>query len=141
MHEPISVDVSASRRAARVLVPLSGNGTDEASNRALDALRGSVIPVHDRQASPGAERAHHRLPPRCSRDFNDSMKSHAPIVFAWVLGLAFLLLLVTFRSIVIPIKAIVLNMLSVGAAYGVLVLIFQDGRLRVAAQLHSRSAA
>ena len=63
-----------------------------------------------------------------SRDFNDSMKSHAPIVFAWVLGLAFVLLLVTFRSIVIPIKAIVLNMLSVGAAYGVLVLVFQDGR-------------
>ena len=42
------------------------------------------------------------------------MKSHAPIVFAFVLGLAFLLLLVTFRSIVIPIKAIVLNLLSVG---------------------------
>jgi RND superfamily putative drug exporter len=57
------------------------------------------------------------------------MKSHAPIVFAFVLGLAFVLLLVTFRSIVIPFKAIVLNLLSVAAAYGVLVLIFQDGRL------------
>ena len=53
-----------------------------------------------------------------SKDFNDSMKSHLPIVFAFVLGLAFLLLLVTFRSIVVPIKAIVLNLLSVGAAYG-----------------------
>ena len=42
-------------------------------------------------------------------------------------GLAFLLLLVTFRSIVIPIKAILLNLLSVGAAYGVLVLVFQNG--------------
>ena len=50
-----------------------------------------------------------------------------PLVFAFVLGLAFVLLLVTFRSIVIPIKAIVLNLLSVGAAYGVLVLVFQDG--------------
>jgi RND superfamily putative drug exporter len=48
-------------------------------------------------------------------------------VFAFVLGLAFLLLLTTFRSIVIPIKAIVLNLLSVGAAYGVLVLVFQQG--------------
>ena len=64
-----------------------------------------------------------------SRDFNDSMKSHAPLVFAFVLGLAFVLLLVTFRSIVIPLKAIVLNLLSVAAAYGVLVLVFQDGRL------------
>ena len=48
-------------------------------------------------------------------------------MFAFVLGLAFLLLLTTFRSLVIPIKAIVLNLLSVGAAYGVLVLVFQKG--------------
>ena len=48
-----------------------------------------------------------------------------PIVFAFVLGFAFLLLLATFRSIVIPLKAIVLNLLSVGAAYGIVVWIFQ----------------
>src|SRR5213075_1520759 len=52
---------------------------------------------------------------------------HVLLVFAFVLSAAFLLLLVTFRSIVIPIKAILLNLLSVGAAYGVLVLVFQDG--------------
>ena len=57
------------------------------------------------------------------------MKSHLPIVFAFVLTLAFILLLVTFRSIVVPIKAIILNLLSVGAAYGILKLVFQDGRL------------
>ena len=62
-----------------------------------------------------------------SKDFIDVMTSRAPIVFAFVLGLAFILLLVTFRSIVVPIKAIVLNLLSVGAAYGILVLVFQDG--------------
>ena len=56
-------------------------------------------------------------------------------MFAFVLGLAFVLLLVTFRSIVIPIKAIVLNLLSVGAAYGVLTLVFQDGLGRGAARL------
>jgi RND superfamily putative drug exporter len=55
------------------------------------------------------------------------MRSTAPLVFAFVLGLAFLLLMVTFRSIVIALKAIVLNLLSVGAAYGVLVWVFQDG--------------
>ena len=57
------------------------------------------------------------------------MKGAAPIVFAFVLTLAFLLLLVTFRSIVVPIKAIVLNLLSVGASYGALTLIFQHGWL------------
>ena len=72
-----------------------------------------------------------------SRDFNDSMNSHAPIVFAFVLGLAFVLLLVTFRSIVIPLKAIILNMLSVAASYGVLVLVFQDGRLQSFLDFHS----
>ena len=48
-------------------------------------------------------------------------------MFAFVLGLAFLLMLVTFRSLIIPIKAIVLNLLSVGAAYGLLVIVFQNG--------------
>jgi uncharacterized membrane protein YdfJ with MMPL/SSD domain len=57
------------------------------------------------------------------------MASHLPLVFAFVLGLAFVLLLVTFRSIVVPLKAIVLNLLSVGAAYGILKLVFQDGNL------------
>ena len=55
------------------------------------------------------------------------MKSKTPLVFAFVLGLAFLLMLATFRSIVIPIKAILLNLLSVGASYGLLKLVFQDG--------------
>jgi RND superfamily putative drug exporter len=63
-----------------------------------------------------------------SKDFNDSLQAHLPLVFAFVLGLAFVLLLVTFRSVVIPIKAIALNLLSVGASYGVLKLVFQDGR-------------
>ena len=62
-----------------------------------------------------------------SIDFNDLLKSRAPLVFVFVLGLAFMLLLVVFRSIVIPVKAIVLNLLSVGAAYGVLVWVFQYG--------------
>ena len=57
------------------------------------------------------------------------VKGAAPIVFAFVLTLAFLLLMVTFRSIVVPIKAIVLNLLSVGASYGALTLIFQHGWL------------
>jgi anti-anti-sigma factor len=67
-----------------------------------------------------------------SLDFNEQMKSRAPWVFAFVLGLAFLLLLATFRSIVIPLKAIVLNLLSVGAAYGVMVGVFQYGHLESA---------
>ena len=62
-----------------------------------------------------------------SAGLRDQLNSRLPLIFAFVFGLAFLLLLVTFRSIVIPIKAILLNLLSVGAAYGVLVLVFQNG--------------
>ena len=65
--------------------------------------------------------------PAQSKDFGDLVRQRLPLVFAFVLSLAFLVLLVTFRSIVVPIKAIVLNLLSVGAAYGVLVLVFQNG--------------
>src|SRR3954471_16040603 len=126
MSDPVTVDVSRSHRAARITIPLAGEGTDKTSNRALDQLRGTLIPATIGRVD-GAE-AHVTGLTAGSRDFNDSMESHAPIVFAFVLGLAFILLLVTFRSIVIPIKAILLNLLSVAASYGVLVLIFQDGR-------------
>ena len=75
-----------------------------------------------------------------THDFNQTNSSHAPIVFAFVLGLAFLLLLVMFRSLVIPVTAIVLNLLSVGAAYGVLVWIFQHGHLQGLLGFHSTGA-
>jgi len=62
-----------------------------------------------------------------SQDYSDLMGTYTPIVFAFVLGLSFVILLVVFRSIVVPVKAIVLNLLSVGAAYGAMVLVFQHG--------------
>ncbi len=62
-----------------------------------------------------------------SKDFRALVSDRLPLIFGFVFSLAFLLLLFTFRSIVIPIKAILLNLLSVGAAYGILVLVFQDG--------------
>jgi len=127
MQQPITVDISVSHRAARVSIPLAGTGTDARSDRALDTLRRHVIPSTLGRVS--GVRVDTTGPTAMSRDFNDSMKAHAPLVFAFVLGLAFLLLLVTFRSVVIPLTAIVLNLLSVGAAYGALVLIFQQGHL------------
>ena len=60
-------------------------------------------------------------------DLFDIVARYTPIVFAFVLGLSFLILLLVFRSIVIPVKAVVMNLLSVGAAYGLLALVFQKG--------------
>jgi uncharacterized membrane protein YdfJ with MMPL/SSD domain len=125
MREPVSVDVSPDKRVARILVPMVGDGSDAKSEQALTTLRDDIIPATVGRLD-GVETNVSGTTAQ-SRDFNDLMKGHAPIVFAFVLSMAFILLLVTFRSIVIPIKAIVLNLLSVGAAYGVLVYLFQEG--------------
>jgi uncharacterized membrane protein YdfJ with MMPL/SSD domain len=125
MSEPAAVRVNPDHTLAVVEIPLKGTGESDEALASLAALREDVIP-----ATIG------RVPGTTvdvsgntagSKDFNDTMKSHQPLVFGFVLGAAFLLLLVTFRSLVIPIKAIVLNMLSVGASYGVLTLVFQHG--------------
>jgi uncharacterized membrane protein YdfJ with MMPL/SSD domain len=121
MKEPIQQTISRDHTIALVSIPLVGKGTDARSNAALQTLRGDLIPATVGKVGTVATTGM----TAGSKDFNDRMKARAPIVFAFVLSLAFLLLLVTFRSIVIPIKAIVLNLLSVGAAYGVLVLVFQ----------------
>jgi uncharacterized membrane protein YdfJ with MMPL/SSD domain len=132
---PFRTDVSASRHAERITVSLAGTGTDRASMHALAVLRRQVIPATV-GGVPGVG-VHTAGMTAASADFNAVMKARAPYVFAFVFGLAFLLLLLTFRSLVIPIKAIVLNSLSVAAAYGVLVLIFQDGRLQSLLGFHS----
>jgi uncharacterized membrane protein YdfJ with MMPL/SSD domain len=126
-EQPITTDVSSDRTVAQISIPLAGNGSDSKSTAALAALRDRLIPATVGGA-PGVT-ADVTGYTADSEDFTDTMKSHAPLVFAFVLLAAFILLLFTFRSIVIPLKAIVLNLLSVGAAYGILVWIFQDGHL------------
>ena len=128
MYQPITVDVSASHQAARVSIPLAGNGTNAAAMTALRLLRNNVIPATIGRVS--GVTVHTTGLAGITLDLNNTLKSHAPYVFVFVLGLAFLLLLITFRSIVISLTAIVLNLLSVGAAYGVLVLGFQQGHLQ-----------
>jgi uncharacterized membrane protein YdfJ with MMPL/SSD domain len=125
LHEPSTVTTSPDRTVAMVSLAVDGSGSDEASHRSVRVLRDDVVPATV-GALPGVETAVTGMP-AASMDFLDVMRSRLPWVFAFVLTLAFGLLLVTFRSIVVPIKAIVLNLLSVGAAYGVLVLVFQDG--------------
>ncbi len=62
-------------------------------------------------------------------DFFHVVDAYTPVIFVWVLGLSFLLLLLAFRSIIVPLKAILLNLLSVGATYGLMVLVFEKGYL------------
>ncbi len=125
ISQPVAVDYSANGKIAVVSLPLQGDGTDDRSDAALSLLRDDLVPATVGSV-PGATAGVTGMTAE-SRDFTDSIRAHAPLVFAFVLSMAFMLLLVTFRSIVIPVKAIVLNLLSVGAAYGVLVVVFQHG--------------
>ena len=125
MNEPIDVDVNPAKTVASVSIPVEGNGTDSTSNAALAALREEIVPttlgtLEDAEVAVTGETAQ-------SKDFNDQMKTVAPLVFGFVLLFAFVLMLASFRSLVIAAKAIVLNLLSIAAAYGVLVLVFQHG--------------
>jgi RND superfamily putative drug exporter len=138
MREPIETTVNASHTVARVDIPLVGSENDLRSASELSQLRDHVVPAA-LGGLPGAEVAV-TGEDAGNHDFNQTTKSRAPIVFAFVLGLAFLLLLISFRSIVVPIKAIVLNLLSVGAAYGVLVWIFQQGHLEGPLGFHSNGS-
>jgi uncharacterized membrane protein YdfJ with MMPL/SSD domain len=121
----IDVEVNPSHTVARVDIPLVGEGTDATSMAALRTLRNDILPATIGKVD-GAEYAVTGVTAN-SADSNALLKRKAPIVFGFVLVFAFALLLVTFRSIVIALKAIVLNLLSVGAAYGFLIAVFQWG--------------
>ena len=125
MHEPITVDVNEGGTIATIAIPVDGKGMDAASNEALATLRDDLVPTTV-GALPGAEVGVTGIT-ASTKDFNDRLKSAAPLVFGFVLLLAFGLMLFAFRSLVIAAKAIVLNLISIAAAYGVMVLVFQHG--------------
>ena len=124
MFEPITVETSEDRQVALVTLPMVGNGTDDESIEALRTLREAVIPATV-GALPGVE-ANVTGYTAGSSDFNDRLAGRTPLVIGFVLVLAFGLLLTAFRSALVAAVAVVLNMLSVGAAYGLLVLVFQN---------------
>ena len=120
-----TVELSDDQTVAIVTMPITGTGTSDKANQAADVLRNDLVPSTLGELD-GVE-AHTTGEASGTGDFNDAMIGNLPYVFAFVLSAAFLLLLVTFRSLVIPIKAIVLNLLSVGSAYGLLTLAFGAG--------------
>ena len=125
LYRPITIDVNEDATIANIAIAIDGEGTDEASVAALRTLREDVLP-DTIGTLPDVEYGVTGFTAG-SADFNDLMKSVAPRVFVFVLLFAFLLMLVAFRSLVIAAKAIVLNLLSVAAAYGAIVLVFQHG--------------
>ena len=123
---PIQTDINDAGDTELIQIPLNADIGEDKAIEAVNHLRRDLIPAAfgnslQRPLVTGATAA--------NIDFRDSIMFRTPFVWAFVLGLAFTVLLVTFRSVVIAVKAIILNTLSVGAAYGLLVLVFQEGWL------------
>jgi len=121
--DPLRTVSTGSGTAAALFLPLSGDGANGSSRHAVDALRQRLIPATVGRIR-GVETAVTGVTAE-DVDFTRQIRHALPYVLAFVLALAFALLLVAFRSIVVPLKAIVLNLLSVGASYGVLALVFE----------------
>jgi RND superfamily putative drug exporter len=124
-HEPIAIAVNTAGTVANITLPINGNGSDKQSSASLALLRDTIIP-QTVGALPNTETGVTGLTAQW-KDSGDQIRSALPLVVAFVLVFAFALMLVAFRSVVVALKAIVLNSLSVAAAYGILVLIFQHG--------------
>ncbi|WP_447037001.1 MMPL family transporter [Streptomyces sp. DSM 118878] len=112
---------------AEIAVPLPGDGTDAEAKKALEELRDDTVPaVFDGLKGQGVE-AYVGGDLASSEDFSDQLSKGIVPVFAFIAAVTFLLMLFSFRSVVIAVTSIVLNLLSVGAAYGVMTAVFQHG--------------
>jgi RND superfamily putative drug exporter len=125
VNEPVQVTTHAPQGIIEIDVPLAGNGTDGAARRALDALRNDVIP-RTFGASSGTH-AYVTGELAFSVDFNDQLRRGIVPVIVFVLGLAFVLILVSFRSLTIAAVSVLLNLMSVAASFGIIVAVFQHG--------------
>jgi RND superfamily putative drug exporter len=121
-----SIEWSTANDLALIRIPLTVEASSPAAVDAVKTLRDDLIPAAF--SGVGAEVLVTGGPAE-NADFEAIVQRYTPIVFAFVLGLSFLLLMLAFRSLVVPLKAIVMNLLSVGASYGLLVLVFQKGYL------------
>ncbi|WP_051386045.1 MMPL family transporter [Actinokineospora inagensis] len=125
IHNPIAV--AKVDKVVVIRVPLSGSGTDDVTNRAVEALRTEILPSTIGTVS-GVDYATSGKSAQV-RDYTQRIAERTPLVLGLVLLIAFVLLLVTFRSVAIPLVSIVLNLLAIGAACGVVTWVFQDGHL------------
>jgi putative drug exporter of the RND superfamily len=128
IRPPVTTSLVAGGRALIVDVRLAGNGTNATSDQALLALRNRILPETFGKVS-GVSYA---VSGDTANNYDDirSLDTRTPLVLAVVAVLAFLLLLIAFRSLPISLLSVGLNLLSVAASYGLIVLIFQDGRLQ-----------
>jgi putative drug exporter of the RND superfamily len=121
---PSQISVDEAENTAIISAPVNADPSSEAAVASIDRVRndyvGQAFTGTSANVLVGGDTAF-------NKDFFDLTDSYTPVVFAFVLGLSFLLLMVVFRSIVVPVKAIIMNLLSVGAAYGLIVLVFQKG--------------
>ncbi|MFD8308630.1 MMPL family transporter [Streptomyces sp. NPDC059690] len=125
VNRPVQTTVHQRQNVVEISVPLAGSGSDDTSRRAVRALRADVLPSTLGKVR-GVE-AHVAGDLAFSMDFNDRLRRSIAPVVAFVMAVAFLVMLVSFRSVTIAVVSILLNLLSVAASFGVMVAVFQHG--------------
>jgi RND superfamily putative drug exporter len=128
IREPITTAAFDGGHVMVVSVPIAGHVADAASNSALITLRDHVLPATLGKV-PGISYAVGGVT-ASSFDVNHQLGVTAPLLFALVAVVAFVLLLITFRSRAVAALSVLLNLLSVGAAFGLMTLVFQHGLLQ-----------
>ena len=118
---------SANGKAVFLQVVPNGSPQDESTTQLVHRLRDSVIPA---SASGSTLQAHVGGQTAVGVDLADTLGARLPYMFLAILLLSFVLLTLVFRSLLVPLKAVIMNLLSIGASYGVIVAIFQNGWLK-----------
>ena len=121
---PRPLEVSDNGRIAVLSASVAGGAAEDVAEDAVNRIRRQYVPE---AFGTGAAQVYVTGETAYNIDFFDQANRAAYIVFPFVLGVSFLLLMLVFRSIIVPLKAVILNLLSVGATYGILVLAFQKG--------------
>ena len=122
--DPATVEVNEAGDLAVIALPMLGDNQSAEALETIERVREEYVPAAFQGVNADVMVSG---PTAFTVDFNSIVSTYTPIVFALVLGMSFLLLLLAFRSIIVPLKAIVMNLLSVGASYGLLVAVFQHG--------------
>jgi len=128
LRDPVTVAPAAQGRALIVSVPLAGDGSDGTSIAALQVLRNQALPAT--LGRVGGVSYAVTGSTAVANDWSAVLRARTPLVLAVVAALAFFVLMAAFRSLTLPLVSIGLNLLSVGAACGLVTLIFQDGNLQ-----------
>ena len=124
LYGAVTIESNDAGDLTRLSAPMAADPNSTVAYDAIKTLRAELVPA---AFGPVADDVYVGGSSALAVDFNTALTEYAPMVYVFVLGMSFLLLMMAFRSLIVPVKAILMNLLSVAAAYGLVVLVLQKG--------------